>query len=61
MSPSAWRETFAFWLMRVVAYVIVATVGWIILDIVSGGWRHVDWQFVSTFPRRGGSAGGILP
>lgn len=48
-------------LLRVITYAIVASVGYILFDIIRHGLPAVSWDFLTTFPRRGGSEGGILP
>ncbi len=47
--------------LRVLTYSIVACVGYIVIDIIWNGLPVLNWEFVSSFPRRGGSEGGIFP
>lgn len=56
-----WGERCVNGLLRGMTYTIVAVVGYILWDIVWNGTAAVNWGFLSTFPRRGGSEGGILP
>ncbi len=56
----AW-ELLAAGLIRAVSYSIVVVIGYIVLDIVVKGLPAVNWDFISTFPRKSGSEGGILP
>ncbi|MCX7933785.1 MAG: phosphate ABC transporter permease PstA [Planctomycetota bacterium] len=48
-------------MMRAATYAIVAIVGYIIFDIVWHGAPAISWEFLTTYPRRGGAEGGILP
>lgn len=50
-----------FGLMRASTYAILLVIAAIILDILVHGVPALGWAFVSTFPSRGGSEGGILP
>jgi len=54
-------EKIVFWGMRLFTYAIVAVIGYIIFDIVRHGLPVINWKFLTTFPSRGGAAGGILP
>lgn len=47
--------------LRVVAYLLVAIVALIVIDIVIKGAPHTNWEFLTTFPSKAGAAGGILP
>lgn len=49
------------WTVRIVTYGMVLVVGYIILDIVWKGLPALSWEFLTSKPRRGGAAGGILP
>jgi phosphate transport system permease protein len=54
-------ERIIYWIMRGMTYAIFLVVAYIVLDIVRKGLPTLSWEFVSTFPRRGGTEGGILP
>ncbi len=54
-------EWFVIGLIRLVTYLVVAIVGYILLDIFMKGISSISWEFISGFPRRSGSEGGILP
>jgi phosphate transport system permease protein len=41
--------------------IILAMLAIIVLDIVAGGSRAVSWEFLSTNPREGMTAGGVFP
>jgi len=43
------------------AVLILAMVGVILVDVVIGGVGHLSWEFFSTAPREGMTAGGIFP
>lgn len=55
------NETAAFWGLRAITYLIVAVVGYIILDIVLKGLPVISVAFLTEAPRSSGMAGGILP
>ena len=60
MTHKFW-EKIIYWVIRLVAYSIVLIVGYIIFDIVIKGLPKLNWEFVSSFPRKSGAEGGILP
>jgi phosphate transport system permease protein len=43
------------------AVIILAMLAIIVFDVVFGGLRTLSWEFVSTAPREGMTAGGIFP
>ena len=49
------------WLIRVMTYLIVFVIASIIIKILWNGLPVIDWEFLTTMPKRGGSEGGILP
>jgi len=49
------------WLIRVMTYLIVFVIASIIIKILWNGLPVVNWEFLTTMPKRGGSEGGILP
>jgi phosphate transport system permease protein len=55
------KENVLIWLMRGVTYTIFLAVAFIIIDILVKGIPALNWEFVSSFPRRSGAEGGILP
>ena len=55
------RPSFAILLLRSLTYFLVACVGYIVFDIVRNGAPVLNWEFVSSFPRKGGTEGGIFP
>lgn len=54
-------EKAAIILIRIVTYFIVFAVGYILFDIVWKGLPNLSWEFISSFPRKSGAEGGILP
>jgi phosphate transport system permease protein len=49
------------WLMRAMTYFIVFIIASIILKILWNGLPAINWEFLTTMPRRSGAEGGILP
>jgi len=54
-------ETAIYWLMRGVTYFIVLVIAYIVFDILKNGLPAISWKFLSGYPRRSGSEGGIFP
>ncbi|MBD3285343.1 phosphate ABC transporter permease PstA [candidate division WOR-3 bacterium] len=54
------REGSVKWIMRLVTYLIVAIVAYIILDIVIKGIPAINGEFLTGMPSKGGREGGIL-
>jgi phosphate transport system permease protein len=54
-------EKAVYWLMRATTYTIVVVIAYIIFDIVHHGLPAISWAFLSDFPRRSGTEGGIFP
>lgn len=50
-----------FWGMRACTYVIVLAVAYILMDIIWKGVPALSWEFLTGFPEKSGSEGGILP
>ncbi|NIA15808.1 MAG: phosphate ABC transporter permease PstA [Nitrospiraceae bacterium] len=51
----------AIWTLRGLTYGVVLVVAYIVVDIVWKGAPVLSWEFISGFPARGGTEGGILP
>jgi len=49
------------WIIRVMTYLIVFVIASIIIKILWNGLPVINWEFLTTMPRRGGAEGGILP
>lgn len=58
---AAFRESLIRWIMRLLTYTIVLAVSYILLDIIVKGFSSISWDFLTGYPRKGGSEGGILP
>ncbi|NLI98418.1 phosphate ABC transporter permease PstA [bacterium] len=54
-------DAFLRWLIRIATYLIVIVVGYILVDIIIKGLPAMNWEFLSSFPKRRGTQGGILP
>lgn len=54
-------ENIIFGAIRLIAYMIVIFIGYIIFDIVIKGVPTISYEFITGFPRRSGAEGGILP
>lgn len=54
------EKTF-IWALRIATYVFVTIVASIIILILSKGTQVLSWEFLTSFPKRGGTAGGIFP
>ncbi len=61
MAKGKLTEKIVYSVMRGMTYFIFFVVAYIVLDIVRHGLPTLSWEFVSTFPKRGGTEGGILP
>jgi len=58
---SAASQTIICWFIRVMTYLIVFVIASIIIKILWNGLPAINWEFLTTMPRHGGSEGGILP
>ncbi|HZK25071.1 MAG TPA: phosphate ABC transporter permease PstA [Oscillospiraceae bacterium] len=54
-------EQVVFALLRAVMLLVVAVVAYLLYDLVSKGYGVISWEFLTTLPRQGMTAGGILP
>ena len=54
-------EIFVRYLLRAITYCIVIFIGYILFDIIRKGLPAINWEFISGFPRKSGSEGGIFP
>ena len=60
MSRRKWEKLGVFG-VRIVAYVAVVLVAWVLLDIVINGIGVISWEFLTGNPRKSGTEGGIFP
>jgi phosphate transport system permease protein len=58
---SAAAQNIICWFIRAMTYFIVFVIASIIIKILWNGLPVINWEFLTTMPRRGGSEGGILP
>lgn len=58
---SAAAQKIICWFIRVMTYLIVFVIASIIIKVLWNGLPAINWEFLTTMPRRGGSEGGILP
>jgi phosphate transport system permease protein len=58
---SAVAQKIICWFIRVMTYLIVFIIASIIIKILWNGLSVINWEFLTTMPKRGGSEGGILP
>ncbi|OHB62648.1 MAG: phosphate ABC transporter, permease protein PstA [Planctomycetes bacterium RBG_13_50_24] len=58
---SATTQQMTAWIIRVMTYLIVFVIASIIIKILWNGLPVINWEFLTTMPRRGGAEGGILP
>jgi len=48
-------------LMRLLTYIVVAVIAYIIIDIIIKGLPVISWEFITDNPRKSGAEGGIFP
>jgi phosphate transport system permease protein len=58
---SRFAEKGAYLFMSIVTYFIIVVIGYILFDILRGGIGTISWEFLTSFPRKSGAEGGILP
>ncbi|MBU0943709.1 MAG: phosphate ABC transporter permease PstA [Proteobacteria bacterium] len=54
-------QKLSYQLLRLITYGIVLCIGYILFDVIRHGLPVINWDFLTSFPRRSGSEGGILP
>lgn len=54
-------ENIIFWLMRIVTYLIVIFIAYILIDIFFHGLPAISWEFLTSEPQKSGAEGGIFP
>ena len=58
---SAAAQKIICWFIRVMTYLIVFVIASILIKVLWNGLPVINWKFLTTMPKRGGSEGGILP
>lgn len=54
-------EKFTYLVMRVVTYIVVFFIAYILIDIFIHGLPAISWEFLTSEPQKSGAEGGILP
>ncbi|HEY3250530.1 MAG TPA: phosphate ABC transporter permease PstA [Ignavibacteria bacterium] len=54
-------EIIVFWLMRIITYLVVAFIAYILFDIFFHGLPAISWKFLTASPEKSGAEGGIFP
>lgn len=55
------KEFIAFWLFRLLSLLVVGMLCWILYFIFVRGWKTLSWEFLTSMPEDGMTAGGIYP
>jgi phosphate transport system permease protein len=55
------KESFAFWTFRILSWIVVLLLIWILWFIFSRGINAISWEFLTTMPEEGMTKGGIYP
>jgi len=61
MMRTATMQKTTCWIIRSMTYLIVLVIASIIIKIMWNGLPAINWEFLTTMPKRGGAEGGILP
>lgn len=54
-------EKIVYALMRLITYIIVIFIAYIVIDIAINGLPVISWTFLTASPEKSGAAGGIFP
>jgi phosphate transport system permease protein len=55
------KEIFAFWVFRILSFLVIGILIWILEFIFVRGWHMLSWEFLTEMPRDGMTKGGIYP
>ncbi|HRU61853.1 MAG TPA: phosphate ABC transporter permease PstA [Bacteroidia bacterium] len=55
------KEKLAFWTFRILSLFVVGMLFWILYFIFIRGWKTISWEFLTSMPEDGMTAGGIYP
>jgi len=55
------KQRIAFWIFRILGLLVVGILFWILGFIIVNGAGVISWEFLSTAPKEGMTAGGIFP
>jgi phosphate transport system permease protein len=61
MKNKRFRENIIYWIMRLVTYIVVVAIAYILLDIILKGLPVINWEFLTGEPSKSGAEGGIFP
>lgn len=61
MSKVKSSELIGYLFLRICAGIVLFLLLFLILYILGSGWKALNWEFVTGYPRDGMTAGGILP
>ncbi len=56
-----WKQRLGFWTLRASAFLVLAVLAFLLSDIILQGREVISWEFLSSPPRQGMTAGGIFP
>ena len=54
-------ENIIYWLLRIITYLVVAFIAYILFDIFFHGLNVISWDFITGEPEKSGAEGGIFP
>ncbi len=57
----SFKEKTAFWIFRILSFLVIAVLFWILQFIFVRGWHMLSWQFFTAMPEDGMTKGGIYP
>lgn len=55
------KEKFAFWTFRILTFLVLLLLFWILEFIFVRGWHMLSWDFLTKMPEDGMTKGGIYP
>src|SRR5688572_17908183 len=61
MSRKQLTENIAFWIFRILSFIVIAILFWILYFIFIRGWKMISWEFLTSMPEDGMTKGGIFP
>lgn len=61
MSRKNIEQAFAFWTFRLMSFMLVGLLFWILSFLMVKGFSVISWEFLTTGPTNGMTSGGIFP
>ncbi len=55
------KEIVAFWIFRILSFLVIGILIWILEFIFVRGWHMLSWEFLTEMPKDGMTKGGIYP